>query len=109
MISETLRPGPPMKIYLSLISLSTLLSSRRLDIADAPAFAIDHGFEGIEILDRHLAGVDEAASDRLGDRCAGLGCGATIDLTHLTAKAFGIAAGAFKQPPDRAALAAPPK
>lgn len=68
-----------MKIYISLISLNTMLSSRGLALHDVPALASAYGFDGIEILDRQLSALDADALGELGDRCKALECGVIVD------------------------------
>jgi len=68
-----------VKIYLSLISLDAMLTSRRLTLADSPALAADHGFEGVEILDRQISGLDDDGLGKFHQICRRFGCGVVVD------------------------------
>jgi sugar phosphate isomerase/epimerase len=68
-----------LKIYISLISLDAMLSSGGLSLDDTPGIATDHGFRGIEILDRHLCGMEGDALRELRRRCLARNCGIVVD------------------------------
>lgn len=68
-----------MKIYISLISLDAMFSSNRLNLADAPALVKRHHFDGIEILDRQLFGLDKDQLVGIRERCRQYGCGIVVD------------------------------
>ncbi len=50
------------KIYLSELSLKRTLASEQLALTELPDFIRGHGYDGLELFDRRLAGVERSES-----------------------------------------------
>ncbi len=69
-----------MEIYLITGSIRDLIRRYRLPLTDLPGLARRHGFEGIEISDRQVGGVNEAVLARLKGECVRRNLGIILDV-----------------------------
>ena len=69
-----------MPIYLSTVSLRHTIRQERLAVRELPAFAARYEFDGLELSDRLLVGLDAKALCDLGCEAADGGCGMILDV-----------------------------
>jgi sugar phosphate isomerase/epimerase len=69
-----------MEIYLSSWCLKETILRGSPHLEDLPAFALRHGFSGVEFMDRQLKTSPQYLED-LKKRCQNIGCGVILDVS----------------------------
>jgi sugar phosphate isomerase/epimerase len=76
-----------MRIFVLAHSLKRTQARGKLSMMDMPRFVVGHGFAGLEVSDRQLAGRDEAELRRFAAACSQAGCGLAFDINaNLTSE-----------------------